>query len=65
MSDMQFSDDTREIMEKFISSFPIAIRESYRSKIMKGVEYQLLKKGLNEVTKDICQSLCQSTEFPA
>lgn len=53
MSDMQFSDNAKEIMEKLISSFPIVIRKSYRDKIMKGIEYQLLKKGLNEVTKDI------------
>ena len=53
MSDIQFSVEAKEIMEKFISIFPVAIRESYRIKIMKGVEYQLLKKGLSEVSKDI------------
>lgn len=53
MSDLKFSDEAKEVLEKFISIFPLAIRESYRNKTMKGVEYQLLKKGLNEVTKDI------------
>jgi len=53
MSDIKFSNEAKEVMEKFFASFPVAIRESYRNKIMKGVEYQLLKKGLSEVTKDI------------
>jgi len=53
MSDIQFSDEAKKVMENFISGFPAAIRESYKNKITKGVEYQLLKKGLTEVTKDI------------
>jgi hypothetical protein len=53
MSELKFSIEALEIMEEFISGFPIALRESYRNKIMRGIEYQLLKQGLHEVTKDV------------
>jgi multimeric flavodoxin WrbA len=53
MSDIKFSDEAKAIMEQFLSRFPVAIRESYRNKTMKGVEYQLLKHGCIEVAKDL------------
>lgn len=53
MTDLNFADDAKELMEQFISSFPVAIKESYRAKVLKGVEYHLLKKRLSEVTKDV------------
>jgi multimeric flavodoxin WrbA len=53
MAQVQFADDAREIMEQFVASFPEAIKESYKTKILKGVEYQLLKKGLDVASKDI------------
>ena len=53
MIEVQFADDAREIMKKFITSFPEAIKESYKTKVLKGVEYQLLKKGLAVASKDI------------
>ena len=53
MADIQFTDDAQEVLEQFMAHFPIAIRESYKTRIMRGVEYQLLKKGLNKVTKDV------------
>jgi len=53
MSGIKFSDEAQEVIEKFFASFPVAIRESYRNKIMKNVEYQLLKNGLSEMTRDI------------
>ena len=53
MAEVQFADDAREIMKQFIASFPQAIKESYETKVLKGVEYQLLKKGLAVASKDI------------
>ena len=46
MAEIQFADDAREVMDQFIAFFPEAIKESYKTKVLKGVEYQLLKRGL-------------------
>ena len=53
MAEIQFADDAREIMDQFIASFPEAIKESYKTKVLKGVEYQILKKGLTLASKDV------------
>jgi len=53
MAEVQFADGAREIMEQFIASFPEATKESYKTKVLKGVEYQLLKKGLTVASKDL------------
>ena len=53
MAEVQFTDDARDIMEQFVASFPEAIKGTYKTKVLKGVEYQLLKKGLAEASKDI------------
>ena len=53
MAEVQFADDARGIMEQFIASFPEATKESYKAKVLKGVEYQLLKKGLTVASKDL------------
>jgi len=61
--DLNFAEDARELMEQFIASFPAAIRESYRARVLKGVEYQMLKRGLSRVSKDVfMDGLCES--FP-
>ena len=53
MTDLNFADDAKKLMEQFLSSFPVAIRDSYRAKVLKGVEYCLLKQKLSQVTKDV------------
>ena len=53
MTDLNFADDAKELMEQFLSSFPVAIRDSNRAKVLKGIEYCLLKRQLSQVTKDI------------
>ena len=63
MTDVNLADDALELMEQFIASFPAAIRESYREKVLKGVEYQMLKRGLSRVNKDVfIDGLCEA--FP-
>ena len=53
MAEIQFADDAREVMDQFIAYFPEAIKESYKTKVLKGVEYQLLKRGLTVASKDV------------
>jgi hypothetical protein len=53
MTEIAFSDEAKEVLEKFIASFPLGVRASYKDKIMRGVEYQLLTQGLTVVTKDV------------
>jgi len=53
MTEIAFSDEAKEVLEKFIASFPLGVRASYKDEIMRGVEYQLLKKGLTVATKDV------------
>jgi multimeric flavodoxin WrbA len=61
MSDTKLSNEAKEVMENVLSIFPSVIRESYKTKIMKGVEYLLLKKGLTEVTKDVFLEALEET----
>ncbi len=53
MADLIFADDARETMEQFMAVFPDATRESYRIRLMRGLEYQALKKGVSRVTRDM------------
>ena len=52
MAGIKLSEEAKDALEKFLSVFPSASREVNRIKALKGVEYQLLKKGLNEAVKD-------------
>lgn len=53
MTELNFADDAREMMEQFLAAFPAAIKESYRTKVLKGVEYRMLKEGVSSVSRDI------------
>ena len=39
MDELIFADDMRETMGQFLAVFPDATRESYRNKLMRGIEY--------------------------
>ena len=52
MVEIKYSDEAKNVCEKFLAVFPGAGRESNRLKLVKAVEYQLLKKNLDEATKD-------------
>lgn len=53
MKELIFADDMRETMGQFLAVFPDATRESYRNKLMRGIEYQALKKEVSLVTRDM------------
>lgn len=53
MAEIKFSDEAKEALEQFLAPFPSVSRETNRLKVMRGVEYQLLKKGVGEATMDI------------
>jgi multimeric flavodoxin WrbA len=53
MDELIFADEVRETMEQFMAVFPDSTRESYRIRLMRGIEYQALKKGVSRVTRDM------------
>ena len=53
MEKLAFADDGREIYEQFMAIFPDATREGYRKRILRGIEYQLLRKGGTLVTREV------------
>jgi multimeric flavodoxin WrbA len=53
MDKLIFADDARETMERFMAVFPDATRDSYRRRLMRGIEYQALKKGVSQVTREM------------
>ncbi len=61
MNNIKLSDEAKDVLEKLISVFPLASRESCRQKIMKGIDYQLLKQSSSEATKDILLKALEET----
>lgn len=53
MAEIKWSDEAQSVCDTFLAVFPGAGKEVNRIKIAKDVEYQLLKKNLDEATKDI------------
>ncbi len=53
MAEIKYSDEAKDVCDKFLAIFPGAGKEENRIKIVKAVEYHLLKKNLDEATKDI------------
>jgi multimeric flavodoxin WrbA len=53
MAEIKWSDEAQAVCDTFLAVFPGAGKEANRIKIAKGVEFQLLKKNLDEATKDI------------
>jgi len=63
MEEMIFADDVRETMDQFLGVIPDATRASYRSRLMRGIEYQALKKGVTLVSRDMFIEAMEGT-FP-
>lgn len=61
--EIPFTDDARELMEQFMAYFPAAMRDSYRRKVLRGVEYQMLKQGVPQASRAVLlDGLCEA--FP-
>ena len=52
MADLPLTPEARELLEKFLQSFPSAIRATNRRKTLNSVEYVLLKQGLSQVAPE-------------
>ncbi|MEI6127482.1 MAG: hypothetical protein WCQ99_13120, partial [Pseudomonadota bacterium] len=63
MSEIKYTDEAKEVCDKFFAVFPGAGRDTNRSKLAKAVEYQLLKKNLGEATKEIVLAAIENA-FP-
>jgi len=64
MSDVCFTEDAQQSLEKFLSAYPAISRNYHRERIEKSIEYFMLKEGQPQATKDILIRAIQD-RFPS